>query len=88
MAIKAQNWSVNKFLIAFYISKDERIQAQAHCNLTFENETRYRPEIILDTWLSNTPKDSHAWMEMLLTQKVVRLVVEESTKAYCHPDLH
>ena len=27
-------------------------------------------------------------MEMALTQKVARIVVEESTKAYGHPDLH
>ena len=88
LAIKAQNWSVNKFLIAFYTSEDNRIRAQACHNLTFEDGTRYGPKLILDAWLANTPKDSRSRMEMALTQKVAGIVVEESTKAYGHPDLH
>ena len=87
-AIKEQNWSVNKFLIAFYTCEDERIRAQARRNLTFEDGTRYGPKLILEAWLANTPKDSRAWMAMTLTQKVAGIVVEESNKAYRHPDFH
>ena len=60
LAIKAQNWSVNKFLIVFYTSEDDRIRAQACHNLTFEDGTQFGPELILDAWLANTERLSHS----------------------------
>lgn len=79
--IRAQHWSFNDFLIAFYSSSDSSIVTQRGRCLTKSDGARFAPEELVSLWLDHCPPSSRSSLEHVIIDHASRIVTKETDKA-------
>ena len=83
--IHSCNWSLNEFLINFYLSTDGSIATQRGCCLAKSDGARFAPEELVNLWFAHCPQSSRPYLEHVIVERAGKIIIKETQKA-CKKD--